>query len=123
MTRQRIVIIGAGLAGATAAVTLREEGFEGDIHLVGAESRLPYTLPPLSKVYHRGQDRFEDQLVKPASYYAEHEIELMLGARVAGLDPGRRHVRLDGGERITYDRVLIATGGRNRALSMPGAGL
>jgi len=123
MTRQRIVIIGAALAGAMAAASLREEGFDGEVQLIGEESRLPYHRPPLSKGYLRGQERFEDQLVKPAAYYEERGIELKLGARATTLDPERKLVGLDGGERIGYDRVLMATGGRNRPLSMPGAGL
>src|SRR5580765_1841713 len=76
MKRPPIVIVGASLAGGTAAVTLREEGFDGDIVLIGADSQLPYSRPPLSKGYLRGQDRFDDQLVKPASYYAEQRIQL-----------------------------------------------
>ena len=86
MTRPPIVIVGASLAGGTAAVTLREEGFDGDIILIGAETQLPYNRPPLSKGYLRGQDRFEDQLVKPASYYAEQRIQLKLGVRATDND-------------------------------------
>src|SRR5712664_3291148 len=123
MTRERIVIIGAALAGATAAATLREEGFDGQVQLVGAESHRPYNRPPLSKGYLRGQERFEDQLVNPVAYYAEHDIELRLGTRATGIDPARKAVELEGGEQIGYDRLLVATGGRNRALSAPGADL
>ena len=66
MQRPRVVIVGASLAGATAAVTLREEGFDGEIRLIGAEAQLPYNRPPLSKGYLRGEDTFEGQLIKPA---------------------------------------------------------
>jgi 3-phenylpropionate/trans-cinnamate dioxygenase ferredoxin reductase subunit len=103
MTRERIVIIGASLAGATAAATLREGGFEGDITLVGAEARLPYNRPPLSKGYLRGQDRFEDQLVKPADYYARERITLRLGVSATAVDAARREVTLAEGERLRYD--------------------
>lgn len=123
MSKRRFVIIGASLAGASAAVTLREEGFDGDIQLIGEESQLPYNRPPLSKGYLRGQERFEDQLVKPADYYAEQGIELRLGTRATGIDHRRKLVELTGGDRLPYDRLLIATGGRNRALSGPGASL
>jgi 3-phenylpropionate/trans-cinnamate dioxygenase ferredoxin reductase component len=123
MKRPPIVIVGASLAGGTAAVTLREEGFDGDIVLIGAESQLPYNRPPLSKGYLRGQDRFDDQLVKPASYYAEQRIQLKLGVRATAIDPKQKLVELEGGERVVYDRLLVTTGGRNRTLTVPGANL
>ena len=123
MKRPPIVIVGASLAGGTAAVTLRDEGFDGDIVLIGAEPQLPYNRPPLSKGYLRGQDRFDDQLVKPASYYAEQRIQLKLGVRATAIDPKQKLVELEGGERVAYDRLLVATGGRNRTLSVPGANL
>ena len=123
MKRPPIVIVGASLAGGTAAATLREEGFDGDIVLIGAESQLPYSRPPLSKGYLRGQDRFDDQLVKPASYYAEQRIQLKLGVRATAIDPKQKLVELEGGERVVYDRLLVTTGGRNRTLTVPGANL
>src|SRR6059036_79923 len=123
MSAQRIVIIGAALAGATAAVTLRDEGFEGEIKLIGAERQLPYNRPPLSKGDLRGEERFEDQLVNPAGAYAEKGIELRLGTRATAIDATRKHVEVDGSERIAYDQLLVATGGRNRSVSMPGAEL
>lgn len=120
MRTQRFVIVGAGLAGGTAAAVLREGGFDGEITLIGAEKQLPYNRPPLSKGYLRGQDRLEDQLVNPAGYYAEHGIGLRLGVRARAIDPKRKVVALDGGEEVPYDRLLVATGGRNRALTTPG---
>ncbi len=123
MTRQRIVIIGASLAGATAAATLRDEGFDGEVQLIGAESQLPYHRPPLSKGYLRGEESFESQLVKPADYYAGQRIELRLGTRATAIDAGQKLVELEGGQRIAYDRLLVATGGRNRTLSVPGTSL
>jgi 3-phenylpropionate/trans-cinnamate dioxygenase ferredoxin reductase subunit len=123
MKRPPIVIVGASLAGGTAAVTLREEGYDGDIVLIGAERELPYSRPPLSKGYLRGQDRFEDQLVKPAGYYGEQRIELKLGVRATAIDAKQKLVELDGGERVAYDRLLVTTGGRNRTLTVPGANL
>ena len=123
MSRERIVIIGASLAGASAAAALREGGFDGELQLIGAESQPPYNRPPLSKGYLRGEERFEDQLVKPSGYYAEQSIGLRLGIRATAIDPKRKVIGLDGGEEIPYDRLLVATGGRNRTLSAPGADL
>src|SRR2546427_776263 len=111
MNPRRIVIIGAALAGATAAVTLRDEGFDGEIQLIGAERQLPYNRPPLSKGYLRGEERLEDQLVNPAGSYAEKGIELRLGTRAMAIDAAKKHVEVEGGERIAYDRLLVATGG------------
>jgi len=119
MNRERIVIIGASLTGATAAATLREEGFDGAIDLIGAEAQPPYNRPPLSKEYLRGQARFEEQLVKPVDYYAEQRITLRLGVRASAVDSKRKLVELEGGEQIAYDRLLVATGGRNRPLGGP----
>ncbi len=123
MKNDRFVIVGASLAGASAAAALREGGFDGEVHLIGAEPQLPYNRPPLSKGYLRGQERFEDQLVKPADYYAQQKIGLRLGVRVTRIDPTRRVVGLDRGEEVPYDQLLIATGGRNRTLTTPGADL
>jgi len=123
MRQQRIVIVGASLAGATAAATLREDGFDGEIQLIGEEAQPPYNRPPLSKGYLRQQERFEDQLVKPAGYYVAQRIELRLGIRATAIDAKQKFVELEGGERVVYDRLLVATGGRNRVLSVPGANL
>src|SRR5262249_22455432 len=123
MQRPRVVIVGASLAGATAASTLRDEGFDGDIRLIGAEAQLPYNRPPLSKGYLRREVDFESQLVKPAEYYREQRIELTLGMRATALDGGKKGVALESGERVAYDRLLVATGGRNRTVSVPGAQL
>jgi 3-phenylpropionate/trans-cinnamate dioxygenase ferredoxin reductase subunit len=121
--RPRVVIVGASLAGATAAATLRDEGFAGEIHLIGAETQLPYNRPPLSKAYLRGEDAFEGQLVKPAAYYIDRRIELMLGKRAALIDAKGKVVVFDDGKRVAYDQLLVATGGRNRTLTVPGAHL
>ena len=121
MNPQRIVIIGAALAGATAAVTLRDEGFDGEIQLIGAERQLPYNRPPLSKAYLRGEGRLEDQLVNPPGIYAEKSIQLRLGTRATAIDAKKKHVEVEDGERIAYDRLLVATGGRNRPVSSSAA--
>jgi 3-phenylpropionate/trans-cinnamate dioxygenase ferredoxin reductase subunit len=123
METGRFVIVGAALAGGSAAAALREGGFEGEITLIGAEKHLPYNRPPLSKGYLRGQDRFEDQLVNPAAFYSDQRIGLKLGAPAVAIDARRKTVTLEGGETVPYDRLLVATGGRNRTLTTPGADL
>ena len=87
---QRYVIVGASLAGATAAITLREEGADGDVILIGAEPEPPYERPPLSKAYLRGEVPFDKALVRPAAFYAEHGIETMFGTRATRIDPSAR---------------------------------
>jgi 3-phenylpropionate/trans-cinnamate dioxygenase ferredoxin reductase component len=116
------VIVGASLAGATAAITLREEG-AGTITVIGAEPEAPYERPPLSKAYLRGEVTFDSALVRPSAFYAEHEITTMLGTRAARIDTAARFVELEDHRHVPYDALLIATGGRNRRLSIPGAEL
>jgi 3-phenylpropionate/trans-cinnamate dioxygenase ferredoxin reductase subunit len=123
MQRQRFVIVGAGLAGGTAALTLRLEGFEGEVTLLGAESHAPYSRPPLSKGYLRGEERFEDQLVAAEEVYASQGIDLQRGARAVRIDAGGKLVELEGGERRPYDRLLVASGGRNRRPAVQGIDL
>ena len=119
----RCVIVGASVAGASAATALRDGGFGGEIILIGAEGELPYNRPGLSKAYLRGQESFEAQLVNPAREYARRNIEIHNGTRATRVDPAARVVELDNGERVPYDRLLVTTGGRNRALRVPGAEL
>ncbi len=118
-----IVIIGGGLAGGNAAVTLREEGFPGPVVLISPEPGVPFGRPPLSKTYLRSEEKLDDWYVRPAGWYAEHDIELRRGVTVAAVDPAAHAVTLDSGEELGYQKVLIATGGRNRRLAIPGAGL
>lgn len=122
-TDQTFAIVGASLAGAKAAETLREEGFDGRVVLVGAEDERPYERPPLSKDYLRGEADRETVFVHPAGFYDEHDIELRLGRTAVGLDPPGHELALDDGQRLRYDRLLIATGAEPRRLSIPGAEL
>jgi 3-phenylpropionate/trans-cinnamate dioxygenase ferredoxin reductase component len=117
------VIVGASLAGAKAAETLRAEGFDGRLVLIGAEAERPYERPPLSKEYLRGEVGRDRVYVHPEGYYAEHDVELRLGRTAIGLDPARRQVALDDGERLRYDRLLLSTGAEPRRLDIPGAAL
>jgi 3-phenylpropionate/trans-cinnamate dioxygenase ferredoxin reductase subunit len=118
-----IVVVGAGLAGATAVTVLRDLGYDGRVTLIGAEDEPPYERPPLSKEFLRGEQTIEEAFVRPSSWYAEHEVDARLGLRVVQLDPHAGQVVLAGGERVPFDRLVIATGGRNRPIDVPGAGL
>ena len=120
---RRYVIVGASLAGATAAITLREDGADGTVTLIGAERESPYERPPLSKAYLRGDLPFDKVLVRPPVFYAEHGIETMFGTRVTRIDPSACEVELEDRRRVPFDALLIATGGRNRHVSMPGGDL
>jgi 3-phenylpropionate/trans-cinnamate dioxygenase ferredoxin reductase component len=116
-------VVGASLAGGIAAVTLREEGFEGRVVLIGEEPQPPYERPPLSKEYLRGEQPFEEALVRPSDFYASNDIETHFGTRATRVDPVEKAVELEGGERVRYDKVLIATGSRNRRFPIPGLDL
>jgi 3-phenylpropionate/trans-cinnamate dioxygenase ferredoxin reductase component len=120
---QTFVIVGASLAGAKAAETLRAEGFDGRVILIGAEAERPYERPPLSKDYLRGEVGREKVYVHDEAFYAEHEIELRLGRTAVSLDKSIGEVALDDGKRLRYDRLLLATGAEPRLLSTPGEAL
>jgi 3-phenylpropionate/trans-cinnamate dioxygenase ferredoxin reductase subunit len=117
------VIVGASLTGAKAAETLREEGFDGNIVLLGEEHELPYERPPLSKGYLLGKEDRSSIFVHEESWYAENAVDLRLGVRVTALDPGARQVSLDDGGTVAYDRLLLATGASPRRLRAPGGDL
>src|SRR6187455_3056927 len=115
-SRETHIIVGASLAGATAAATLREEGFDGRVVLIGTEEHRPYERPPLSKDYLRGEAGRDKVYVHPEGFYAERDIELRLGRTAVSLDPGAREVELDDGARLGYDRLLLTTGSEPRRL-------
>jgi 3-phenylpropionate/trans-cinnamate dioxygenase ferredoxin reductase component len=117
------IMVGASLAGATAAATLREEGFDGRVVLIGAEEHRPYERPPLSKDYLRGEAGRDKLYVHPDGFYADHDLELRLGSTAVELDTSGRTLTLDDGDRLGYDRLLLATGAEPRRLSIPGAEL
>jgi len=123
MAVQTIVIAGGGLAGATAAKTLRAEGFTGRVTVVGAEIHHPYLRPPLSKEYLLGEAAEDALPVVPPGWYGENDVGLRLGARVTGILPSARTVQLDDGRSLPYDSLLLATGASPRALRLPGSDL
>ncbi len=110
-----IVIVGAGLAGATAATELREQGHDGPVVLIGSEEHPPYERPPLSKSYLLGEDTFDAALVHPLDWYAEHDVDLRLGVTATGLDTDAHTVSTSAGD-VEYERLLLATGAEPRVL-------
>ena len=120
---ETFVIVGAGLAGGGAAATLREEGFDGRVVLIGAESQPPYERPPLSKEYLRGESPFEQTLVQPPDFYGENDIETRFSARVTRVDAAGKAIELDNAESVSYEALLLATGARNRRFPIPGLDL
>jgi 3-phenylpropionate/trans-cinnamate dioxygenase ferredoxin reductase component len=121
--RNPIVIIGIGTAGGNAAATLREEGYSGPVVVISREPGVPFGRPPLSKTYLRSEEDLEGWYVRPADWYADHDVELRNGAVVAAVDPAAHTVTLDSGDELRYEKVLIATGGRNRRIRGDGADL
>lgn len=119
---QKIVVIGGGLAGATAITTLREEGYTGSITLVGAEQHLPYERPPLSKSYLAGDKAFSDALVHDQAWYDDNDVRLLTSTEATGIDLAARTVSVSGGETLSYDALLLAPGAEPRVPDLPGAG-
>jgi 3-phenylpropionate/trans-cinnamate dioxygenase ferredoxin reductase subunit len=122
MPTQTFVIVGASLAGAKAAETLRAEGFDGRVVLIGAEGERPYERPPLSKDYLRGEADHKP-FVHEESYYADNEIELRTGIEVTRIEPEASRVHLSDGETLAFDRLLLTTGSEPRRVPVPGADL
>ncbi|HSR86334.1 MAG TPA: FAD-dependent oxidoreductase [Streptosporangiaceae bacterium] len=122
-TGNSMVIVGGGLAGGNAAATLREEGYAGSVVLLSREPGVPFGRPPLSKTYLRSEEDLGPWYVRPADWYAGHDVELRSGASVVAIDPAAHAVTLESGGQLGYQKLLIATGGRNRRLAVPGADL
>lgn len=119
--RYDIVIVGAGHAGAQAAICLRQMGFEGSLALVGDEDFLPYERPPLSKEYLAGDKPFERILLRPAAFWPERDIDLLLGKRVGAVDPVAKLLTLGGGAQLGYGQLIWATGGTPRMMDCQGS--
>jgi 3-phenylpropionate/trans-cinnamate dioxygenase ferredoxin reductase subunit len=121
--RPTYVVVGANLTGGRAVEALRADEFDGRIVLVGAEPHRPYERPPLSKELLRGEVPPDKPFLKDEAWYAQNDIELVLGVPATAIDPGEKTVALSDGRRLSYDKLLIATGGRVRTLNVPGADL
>jgi 3-phenylpropionate/trans-cinnamate dioxygenase ferredoxin reductase subunit len=119
----RVVILGAGHAGGSAAAFLRQYGFAGPIVLVGDEKVAPYQRPPLSKAWLKGEAGEDELMLKDESWYAENGCRLLLGVRAETIDRAAKTVSLSNGESVPYDFLIIATGARARKLPIPGADL
>lgn len=118
-----VLIVGAGHGGAQAAIMLRQQKFEGSIAIVGEEPEIPYERPPLSKEYFAGEKPFERILIRPAKFWDEREIKMLLNKRVVAVDPAGHCVSTDSGEAISYGTLIWATGGAPRMLPIPGGNL
>lgn len=118
-----VLIVGAGQAGAAAAIQLRQQGCTGTIGMIGREPLPPYERPPLSKEYMLGDKEWERLLIRPADFWVSKDIELLLSCDVVSLAPDKKLVRLQDGREIGYDKLIWATGGDPRRLDCPGADL
>ena len=118
-----IIIIGAGQAAGQAAASLRQEGYEGTITLIGDESFAPYQRPPLSKQYLSGELSIDRVYIRPTKFYEDRNIDLQLEARVTSIDRQNKTISTDNGQTLAYQKLLICTGSRPRELNIPGSDL
>jgi 3-phenylpropionate/trans-cinnamate dioxygenase ferredoxin reductase subunit len=121
--RADVLIIGAGVAGASCAETVRAEGFAGSVLVVGRELDPPYHRPPASKGYLQGREAREDALFRPAGFWEDHGIELLTRTSVLGLDPAARTAKLQGRDEVAFGSAVLATGAMVRRLPLPGTDL
>ena len=117
------MIVGGAMAGGNAAVTLREEGFRGQVTVIGPEPGVPFGRPPLSKTYLRSEEDLAGWQVRPAGWYRDHEVDRLVGSAVTVIDTAAHTVLLDSGQQLSYQKLLIATGGRPRRIELAGADL
>ncbi len=121
MSMKNVLIIGGGQAGATVAQDLRKRGYEGDITLIGEEAQLPYRRPPLSKAYLAGEASIESLQVMKAPILEKNRIDLRTDSRVSSIRPAEHQVELADGQVLSYDKLVLCTGGRARPLPVAGA--
>ncbi len=121
MENGRVVVVGGGLAAAKAVETLREEGYAGALTVVAREAHRPYERPPLSKDYLRGEAGADAVFPLDDAWYAQHDVDLRTRTSATALDLAAHAVTLDDGQRLTYEKLLLATGSRPRRLPVPGA--
>ena len=117
---QTFVVVGASHASVQAIDTLRREGHQGAIVLVGDEPHLPYNRPPLSKKFLAGELERERLLLRSPQFYEQARVDVRLGARVTAIDRGAQRLRLNDGGELPYDKLLLCVGGRPRLLEVPG---
>ena len=123
MASDAVVIVGAGHAGVQAAVSLREEGFDGGIVLLSADKELPYQRPPLSKAFLKGEMDIHGLPLRAEAHFRDQRIELMSGVNATRIDRAARRVEVGNGETIAYQHLVLATGARQRRLDVPGVDL
>lgn len=123
MSKFDVLIVGGGHGGAQAAIGLLGQKFAGSIAIISDETEIPYERPPLSKEYFAGDKEFERILLRPAKYWAERCVTMILGKRVESVDASAHHVTTDSGETIGYGKLIWATGGHPRMLPIPGGDL
>ena len=123
MSGAEVVIVGAGHAGAQAAVVLRQQGFAGTITMIGRESEPPYERPPLSKEYFAREKTFDRLYIRPPQFWVDKQVDLRLGVEVTAVDPAAKTLALSDGTTFTYGKLIWATGGDPRRLTCPGADL
>jgi 3-phenylpropionate/trans-cinnamate dioxygenase ferredoxin reductase component len=121
--KQPIVIIGAGHAGVQAAASLRDEGYDGGIHLLDAQSRLPYQRPPLSKAFLKGETTHERIILRSEQFYTDQKIDLETGVLVEKIEPLERKVRFKSGKFLSYSKLILATGAKSREMNVEGHNL
>jgi 3-phenylpropionate/trans-cinnamate dioxygenase ferredoxin reductase subunit len=123
MDQADVVIVGAGHGGAQAAIALRQNGFEGTILMIGREPEPPYERPPLSKEYLAREKTFERLYIRPAQFWDDKAVTLMLGHEVTAVDPAAKVLKLASGDAVGYGTLIWAAGGDPRRLSCSGADL
>lgn len=119
MTSQRALIIGASHAGAQLAASLRQDGWSGEIVLIGEEPTVPYQRPPLSKAYLAGKTTLDEITIRSSDFYSKQRIQL-LNAHVEAIDRSAGHIVMSTGDTLTYDKLALCTGARPRQLRVPG---
>lgn len=122
MTQGTALVVGASHAGAQLAASLRQEGWAGEVVVVGDEAVLPYQRPPLSKAYLAGKSTLEELAIRKSDFYVKQQIQLV-DARVESIEPDARRVVLASGEDVAYEKLALCTGGRARPLQVPGVDL
>src|ERR1700758_5449286 len=122
VSARRVVVVGAGHGGFNVCAALRTMGWDGELTLVDSDHMLPYQRPPLSKKFLAGEETLADTYFRPRTFYDDHDIGLVLGHRVVGIDRRARTLQLEGRAPLAYDHLVLATGARPRPLPIAGVG-